>query len=189
MIYPQYAEIDGVKYKINTDYRTALACIKAINDDEINDVERAIVVIALLFGEDTDISNMEEALKKVNYYLSCGNTSNSHEVKDIVMDFEQDDKYIRTSIRTDYGINMNEIEYMHWWEYNELIHGLTEHCILSKIINIRTMDESDYKDAKTLNKIRKAKKSVALKGKKIQYNEDEKTLLKQLGIHLGEEVE
>lgn len=186
MKYPQYAEIDGVKYKINTDYRVALACLNAINDEEITDIERAIVVIALLFGEDVEIPNMEEALKKASYYLCCGNSAKKHENKEIVMDFNQDEEYIRTSIRTDYGINMNEIEYMHWWEYNELIHGLTEKCILSKVINIRTMDESDYKDAKTLGKIRKAKESVALK-KKITYNDDEKALLKQLGIHLGEE--
>lgn len=188
MKYPEYALIDGKKIKIDTDYRTALACLRAINDEELTDVERAFAVTSLLFGADTEIIDMETALKKASYFLCCGKKQ-THENKDIVMDFEQDEEYIRTSIRTDYGLNMNEIDYMHWWEYNELIHGLTEKCILSKVINIRTIDESDYKDAKTLRKIRKAKESVALKRKKLTYNDDEKALLKQLGIHLGEEVE
>ena len=189
MKYPEYALLDGRKVKINTDYRIALACLRAIEDDEINDIERAFAVTSLLFGEDTEIIDMEEALKKASYFLCCGKDNKKLNAEEIVMDFEQDEEYIRTSIRTDFGINLNEVEYLHWWEYNELIHGLTEKCILSKIINIRTMDESDYKDAKTLNKIHKAKKSVALKRKKTKYNDDEKELLKQLGIHLREEGE
>lgn len=188
MKYPEYALIDNKKIKINTDYRVALACLKAINDEEITDVERGFAVISLLFGEDTEIQDMEEALKKASYYLYCGIKNKSNMNEEIVMDFDQDEEYIRTSIRTDFGINLNEIEYMHWWEYNELIHGLTEQCILSKIIGIRQMDESDYKDPKTLRKIRDAKRKVELKKKKIHYNDDEKKLLEQLGIHLREEV-
>lgn len=187
MKYPEYALIDNKKIKINTDYRTALACLKAINDDEITDIERAYAVISLLFGEDTEIQDTDEALKKATYFLCCGK-KNKQNNDEIVMDFEQDEEYIRTSIRTDFGINLNEVDYMHWWEYNELIHGLTEQCILSKVIGIRQMDESDYKEPKTLKKIRDAKNSVALKKKKIHYNDDEKKLLEQLGIHLREEV-
>lgn len=187
MKYPEYALIDNKKIKINTDYRVALACLRAIDDEEITDVERAFAVISLLFGAETEIENIEEALKKASYYLCCGKKQDNlnHE---IVMDFEQDEEYIRTSIRTDYNINLNDIEHLHWWEYNELIHGLTEQCILSKVIGIRQMDESEYKDPKTLRKIREAKKSVELKKKKIHYNDDEKKLLEQLGIHLREEV-
>lgn len=188
MKYPLYAMIDGNKVKINTDYRVALACLDAINDESITDVERAFAVTSLLFGAETNIINMEEALKKATYFLSCGR-GESHQDEEIVMDFNEDEEYIRTSFRTDYNLNLNEIEYMHWWEYNELIHGLTDKCILSKIINIRTIDESEYRDAKTLSKIRKAKKSVELKHKnKITYNAEEKALLEKLGIHLREEV-
>lgn len=188
-MYPHYANIDGKKVKINTDYRVALACIEAINDDEITDVERAFAVTSLLFGAETEIIDMAEALKKANYFLSCGK-KDSTETNEIVMDFIQDEEYIRTSLRTDYNINLNEIEYLHWWEYCELIHGLTDKCILSKIINIRQIDESEYRDAKTINKIRKAKKAVELKKThEIKYNDDEKALLKKLGIKLREEVE
>ena len=130
---------------------------------------------------------MDEAIKKASYFLCCGKKEEKN-IKEIVMDFEQDEEYIRTSIRTDYGINLNELEYLHWWEYNELIHGLTESCIMSKIIAIRTMDESEYKDSKTIRRIREAKESVQLKKKKIHYNDDEKELLKKLGIQLREEV-
>ena len=35
-MYPEYMTIQGKDYKINTDYRVALACFKAINDTEID---------------------------------------------------------------------------------------------------------------------------------------------------------
>lgn len=182
--------LDGKKVKINTDYRVALKCLKAINDDDLNDIERTIAVVCLLFGTEVDVVDYGEAIKKANIFLCCGKKNLSNENTEIVMDFEQDDEYIRTSIRTDYGINLNEVDYMHWWEYNELIHGLTEKSILNRVINIRQMDETDYKDSKIRSKIRKAKKSVELKNvRKVKLNTDEKELLDKLGVHLREEVE
>ena len=41
-MYPKYMEINGENYKINTDYRVALACLKAINDEEINGLLRIV---------------------------------------------------------------------------------------------------------------------------------------------------
>ena len=50
-MYPTKMEANGHIYKINTDYRIALACFKAIYDPEINDVERFYAVETLLLGE------------------------------------------------------------------------------------------------------------------------------------------
>ena len=63
-MYPEYMEIDGKDYKINTDYRVALACFRAINDDEINDTERSLAIITLLLGEDFPFGLMNLAIPK-----------------------------------------------------------------------------------------------------------------------------
>ena len=51
-MYPEFVEIDVKTYKINTDYKVALSCFRAINDDELNDISRAYAVITLLFGHE-----------------------------------------------------------------------------------------------------------------------------------------
>ncbi len=47
--YPEFAQIRGKRYKINTDYRVALECDKVSNTEEISKEERGLAVIYLLF--------------------------------------------------------------------------------------------------------------------------------------------
>ena len=68
MKYPEYAEVKGVQYKINTDYRVALRCFEVIEDNKISDEERAYAVVFLLFGE-VPPNNMEDFLRIAGAYL------------------------------------------------------------------------------------------------------------------------
>ena len=49
--YPEYADIDGKKYKINTDYRIAIRC-NEISMQDIDDLEKVMAIIYLLFGDE-----------------------------------------------------------------------------------------------------------------------------------------
>ena len=50
--YPEYAEVNGKRYKINTDFRVAIECNRIAQDNTIGDYERALAIIYTLFGED-----------------------------------------------------------------------------------------------------------------------------------------
>ena len=160
-MYPTEIEVNGRTYKINTDYRVALACFKAIEDDSINDTERALAIITLLLGKDVRYKDYEECLNKCAIYLRCGKEEND-DINEADMDYLQDEEIIRTSIRQCYHENINE-KYLHWWEYNELIEGLTEETALSQIRELRSYDLSDETDEKRKKQIQKAKNRVALK--------------------------
>lgn len=160
-MYPTKIEVNGNVYNINTDYRVALDCFKAINDDKINDTERALAVITLLLGIDVDSKDYEGCLEKCAIYLRCGKQENDN-IEEADMDYLQDEKIIKTSIRQCYHINLNN-EKMHWWEYNELIEGLTEETLLNKIREIRNYDLSEEKDEKRRRDIERAKKQVKIK--------------------------
>ena len=138
-MYPTEIEVNGRTYKINTDYRVALACFKAIEDDSINDTERALAIITLLLGKDVRYKDYEECLNKCAIYLRCGKEEND-DINEADMDYLQDEEIIRTSIRQCYHENINE-KYLHWWEYNELIEGLTEETALSQIRELRSYVE------------------------------------------------
>ena len=160
--YPTQMEANGRLYNIDTDYRTALACFRAINDPEITDLERGYAVQTLLLGDsvlhqDEDILN-----EKIKIYLRCGKEENT-DMEEIDFDYLQDEVYVKTSIRQCYHLNLNEIPYMHWYEYNELISGLTEDALISQIRTLRDRDPSEIKDERDRAKLIKAQERVALK--------------------------
>ena len=172
-MYPESARINGVDYKINTDFKVALECFKIIEDDNIEDEERSLAIIYKLFGfiPDNDIDLfLDRAIK----FLQCGETIQKQLSKEQDLDFFQDEKYITASFMSDYKLDLSK-EDIHWWQYINLIQGLTENSILSRVRYIRNYDLSEIKDNKERQKMIEAKNSVALKQKKTkkQLEDDE----------------
>ena len=174
MRYPEYAEVKGKKYKINTDYRVALRCFEVIEDTSISDQERALAVVFLLFGE-VPMEDMGEFLRIAGDYLRCGEKETSQEAKERDMDFNADEKYIVASFMSDYRIDLSSVD-MHFWQYIQLIQGFTENAIMSRIRDIRNYDMSELKDPKARAKMAKAKASVALPKK---FSKDEQKAIEE----------
>ena len=173
--YPEYAEIDGKTYKINTDFRIAIECNRIAEDKTIGDCERALALIYMLFGDEgiNTLEHQEKLLKIGLKYLSCGKeVEKSNEQPD--MDFIQDMDYIEASFMSDYNIDLTN-EKMHWYKFYNLMNGLSNSemgncCVLNRIRNLRNYDLSQIKDNKERQKVAKAKEQVALKKYKREYN-------------------
>lgn len=192
-MYPTKMEANGHIYEINTDFRIALACFRAMNDAEITDLERFYAIETLLLGDEVDPDDDAVLSTKMLNYLRCGQEQNMSEDK-IDMDYIEDEAKVRTSIRQCYHLDLNKIDYMHWWEYNELISGLTSESLLNKIRELRSFDLNEIKDVKEREKVRKAQEYVALKKngeKKVELTEKEKDSInyfyQQIGLERKEE--
>ena len=159
-MYPEYIELNGTKYKINTDYRVALSCFKAIKDKQLDNFKRLVAVCTLLLGDEFPIELMPAILDKVAIYLRCGKKENPSS-DEIDMDYFQDMKYIVASFYSCYHIDI-EKEEMHWWKFNELMVGFGEDEALTRVREIRNAKTSDIKDKKALDRLIKAKEAVAL---------------------------
>lgn len=190
--YPEYAEIDGKLHKINTDYRYALQCFTIIDNKSISEIERALAIISVLFGQEdengnvTNIpTNLEVALKKAAIFLTCGKEeTNSKDIKKD-MDFEYDKPYIIASFMSDYNIDISGTK-MHFWKFCDLISGLTENSILNRIRDLRNTDLSEYKDEKTKNKIKEEMERVALPNNDIEYDKEDLEILENFNKLLGD---
>lgn len=163
MTYPEYAEVAGKRYKINTDFRVALQCFEVIEDTSICDEERALAVIYLLFGE-VPTDQLEDFLRIAGNYLRCGEKAETHETANRDMDFAADEKYIAASFMSDYQIDLSRTD-MHFWQYIHLIQGFTERSVMSRVREIRNYDLEELKDPKSRAKMVKAKEAVALPDK------------------------
>lgn len=189
-MYPKFVEVEGKRYKINTDFRVAIKCDEIARDEDIGDFERTLGVIYLLFG-DEGIDTPEhygKLLELAKKYLLCGEEYDSKRNEKEDMDFTKDYSYIKTSFRSDYGIKLDE-ENMHWWEFMDLMNGLSNSelgncCILNRVRNLRNFDEKTVKDSKERKRIKEAKDRVALNHKKLtkQQKDSVNQLMKDLGI-------
>lgn len=174
--YPDFVEIAGKEYKINTDFRVALRCNEISMDDTISEDEKCMAIVYLLFGEEgIENQNIMQILTYYAYkYLICGKDIdeaeeeiNEDENEEPDMDFIEDMPYIEASFMSDYHIDLEHTE-MHFWKFMDLINGLSNSelgncCILNKIRNVRSKDLREIEDPKERKEVEKMQKRFALK--------------------------
>ena len=161
MNYPEYVEVEGKRYKINTNFKVAIECNNIAMDTSIRDYERALAIIYKLYGEEglNDFDNHNKLLELAQKYLACGKELKKNDGKPD-MDYKQD-----------YGLI--------WASFNELIGGLSNSelgncCILNKVRNIRSKKLSDIKDPKEKEEYRKLQNEWAIEKYKTHATEEQK---------------
>ncbi len=164
--YPKYAQVKDRKYEINTDFRIAIKCDKLAKSN-IGDEERALAIIYLLFGDEglKNSQDWKDLLAIALKYLNCGKEKqeDDEEEQEIDMDFEQDWEYIRTSFFYEYNVRIEQNTYMHWWEFYNLLCGLSDKCILNRVRFVRNFDIEQIKDSREKEKWIKQKEQVKLR--------------------------
>jgi len=187
---PTEVKIEDRIYKINTSYKVALECDKVARDTSIDDVERAMSIIYLLYGEKGLNANLDwnKLLELGQKYLSMGKEVNNKENKRD-MDYEQDFDYIKASFMSDYNIDLEEKD-MHWWTFYNLLCGLSNSelgncCVLNRVRNLRNFDLSQIKDAKTKQKIREAQKQVQLKKEEKKLTKEQESKMNDFYKSIG----
>ena len=191
--YPEYAEINDKKYKINTDFRIAIECQNIATDESISDYERALAIIYKLFADDgiDDFKNYDKLLEIATKYLSCGKELDNKSKEDD-MDFNQDKGYIESSFKYDYKYNPYSLNYLHWYEFYNDLNNLSNSemgncCVLNRVRNLRNYDTKEIKDPKERKKIEEAKKQVALKKehKKREFSKKEQQNMEEFYKRIG----
>lgn len=171
--YPEYIEVKGKKYKINTDFRVALECDSIARDSSIGEYEKCLAIIYKLLGDEGLKAHEDHDVifKLIMKYLQCGKDINDlNNDKEPSMSFTQDQGYIKASFLSDYQMDLGK-EHLHWWFFNDLLQGLTENCILNRVRYIREEPLSDKK-GKELTRWQEAKKQVALKREKTEQEKE-----------------
>ena len=169
---PEYVRVDGVEYKINTDFRVALETNKIAQDKSIGDYERALAIIYKLFGEKgLNCKNQGKLLELGLKYLSMGEVQKGSKNKPrdkYELDYSKCEGLIRSSFKFDYGYDPYEMEYLHWYNFNNDLQNLSTSemgncCILNRVAMILQDDLSKIKDSTARNKMAETKEMLRKK--------------------------
>lgn len=169
---PHEVEISGEVYSINSDFRTSILFESLVQDDEISDKEKIIKTLELYYP--VIPKSINEAIEKALWFYKCGkedinDSSNGGEGRssDIIYSFDYDDDYIYAAFLTQYGVDLQDIEFLHWWKFKAMFKGLKEDNEIVKIMGYRAMTISNnmtkeeqefYRSMKRLHAIPKSKK-------------------------------
>jgi hypothetical protein len=154
---PTAVEVDGTIYELDTNFRTCLSIVLAFEDPELTDWEKQLVLLQLLYREIPE--NLQEACRLGVKFLDCGEDQETGkgnvDVAGRLYSFGQDAKYIYSAIRQSHGVDLETIDYLHWWKFCYMFLDLREDCFFHRLIHLRRQ--------KNLGKLMKEEKEMYYK--------------------------
>ena len=159
---PTTVDIEGIEYEINSDFRASILFELLMQDVEIEDEEKIIQALQLYYRQCPH--NIDEAINKMLWFYSCGKENNlkssskTGSSSEKIYDFDYDDEYIYSAFLDQYRIDLNDIEYLHWWKFKAMFKALKEDNEIIKIMGYRSIDLSKIEDKKQKEFYKKMKK-------------------------------
>lgn len=174
---PKSVEIQGTDYDIRSDYRDILTICAALSDVELNDQEKAYVVLAVFYPDFEEMPSQywQEAIEKCFAFVNCGQEETQKSAPKLV-DWEQDFQYIVAPINRVMGQEIRSVEYLHWWTFISAYYEIGD-CLFSQIVRIRNL----LAKGKTLDKADREwlRNNRHLVDFKTKYTDAENEILKQ----------
>ena len=169
--YPTVLKVENEFIPIITDFREYIKLLDMLNDEEVNGYEKMLFLQQYFLKEP---NNMDDAISRLTDFVSMKelndvHTEESGEGEDTKVEepkplfsFALDYPYILAGFWQDYGIDISEIRYLHWWKFRQLFDGLSEKTEIKQRIMYRSIDLSTIKDKDERKRIEKIQRSIKL---------------------------
>lgn len=188
---PTSIEINKREYDINSDFRTSILFELLMQDNSIKKEDKLIMGLNLYYQEVPPKKYWEEATEQILWFYRCGKDMMTSKGKgkgksDIqIYSFEHDDDYIYAAFIDQYRIDLQDIEYLHWWKFKAMFKSLKEDNKIVEIMKYRGIDLSEIKDKEQKAYYKKMKDIY-----KIPISKDEQEKLEEIERALlnGEDV-
>ena len=134
---PSSLSIGGEDFSIRTDFRAILDILAAYSDPELEDDEKMLVCLSILYVDFEKIpqEHYEEAMKKAIEFIDMGQTPDD-KPSPRLMEWEHDAAVIIPEVNKNLGYEVRTSKETHWWTFLGAYMGIGD-GLYSNIINIR----------------------------------------------------
>jgi len=177
--FPTKIKVNNKILNINSDFRNCIKIIEAFEDEELLDEEKYLILIKRLYIDEVEQNDLQEAYIKGIKFLDLGEENKNQEIPKRIYAFSKDSNYIYTGIRQSHNIDLNSIEYLHWWNFVYLFMDIGQDCMFNQLIY--------YRKRKNEGKLTKEERKLYLSMRKIldldyvEETEEDDEFMKKLG--------
>ena len=162
---PSTIEVNGSFFKIKTNFRDWLKFGELIKDDHL------MQDYLYLFPGSIPNPNDDIITELLKFYNNPNSTPHDRGgTKDVIVDFMQDGEYIYSAFLQAYGIDLFDIDYLHWHKFQALFRSLPEECLMSQIMGYRSFNK--YNAKKSQEKIYQEQKEIWRLPFEVKQNEE-----------------
>ena len=126
------------------DFRMVLDCFKALNDDELTQLEKIYICLIIFYEDFNSIEDVDKHLDIIEQlesemflFFNCGDAnvkSNTNNKK--LVDWEKDTNIIIPAINNVAHTEVRALEYLHWWTFIGYYMSIGE-CLFGTVVSLR----------------------------------------------------
>ena len=168
---PRTVHVHGEEIPIITDFREYIRLLDMLKCEELNAMQRLTLLTQYFLYE---IEVDKEAISALTEFVVMdfdswqkGNEEDGiepdrHGSNKNLYSYEIDYPYILSGFLRDYGIDLETVNYLHWWKFRMLFDGLSEDTEIKQRIMYRGINLSEIKDKEERKRISKIQRSIQL---------------------------
>lgn len=162
---PMSVMVHGKTVRIRTDFRDYIRLLDMLKDKDVKPMDK-LLILREYFLDDIEITQFSiDALcdfMSADFSDREASQTGTGRRKNL-FSFSIDYPYILSAFLRDYGIDLIDIKYLHWWKFRMLFDGLSEDNEIKKRIMYRGMNLNEIKDPEERKRIRRIQKVIELK--------------------------
>lgn len=138
---PKTIMIGGVEYDINSDFRTSVLYELLLLDDEVSPEDKLEGALRLFYP--VMPLNVNEAIEGILWFYECGKekpeSKGGGSGTPRIYSYDFDDSYIYSAFLSQYNLDLQDLDYLHWWKFKAMFQSLNEDCEIRKIMGYRAI--------------------------------------------------
>lgn len=169
--FPDYVCVHGEEISIITDFREYIRLLDMLKCEKLTAMQKTELLSEYFLDE---ILIDEEAISALTEFVLMDteekkteeDPSEDQEEQDgsqkNLFSYEIDYPFILSGFLQDYGIDLETVDYLHWWKFRMLFDGLSEDTEIKQRIMYRGINLSDIKDKEERKRISRIQKRIQL---------------------------
>lgn len=141
-----------IKIDFDTNFRIGIAFEIMMQNLKYSMQAKTYQALKLFYPRMSEIKDTKKAIDDIIWFYSCGRSEEKTSRKSKksknkqIYSYEFDNDLIYSAFKNQYNVDLEEIEYLHWWKFRAMFNGLKSDNRIVEIMGYRAMDLSKIKD-------------------------------------------
>lgn len=157
----------GIDIKnFDTDFRTSIQFELLMQDPKFSIQTKIKQALRLYYIDINKIKDYDKALEDIIWFYIGEKEEITKDVKNNrkkqIYSYEFDDELIYAAFKDQYRIDLQDVEYLHWWKFKAMFSGLKKSNFIVEIMGYRSIDLNKIKDKNERSMYKELQQQYAL---------------------------
>ena len=158
-----------IKEDFNTNFKNSILFELLMQESNLSNEAKVYQALKIYYPNLNQITDVNKAIDNMLWFYKCGKedeekTSQKTTIENTkrIYSYEFDNELIYSAFKDQYNIDLQEIEYLHWWKFKAMFDSLKDDNKIVEVMGYRAVNLSKIKDKEMKKHSKKMQKLYAL---------------------------